>query len=201
MEERIIVNGESMLLKDYRKAMRMKNGSSKKTSTKSVSQAQTIKLLPKDIDAMIRKVKLIKSLNSYYDNGYRQWGTICSRLLSMNDIRRPFVQFRVKYRELDAIMGSIREVSKRGSKDIYDFVRRLSYVLEDISDNINTLGGAVSKNDFVTLHSNHECINGRGRRLGLKELISRTFSSTQELKKIVKDLQYFADEREWKVAK
>ena len=199
MEERIIVNGKSVLLKDYRKEMKLKNGSSKKTLKKSVSQAQVIKLLPKDVDAMIRKVKLIKSLNAYYDNGYRQWGTICSRLLSMNDIRRPFVQFRVKYRELEGLMSSIKEVSKRGSKDIYDFVRRLSYILEDITDHINTLGGAVSKNDFVTLHHDHECINGHGRRLGLKVLISRTFSSTQELKKIINDLQYFADEREWKV--
>ena len=195
MEEMIIVNGKAVSLKEYKKSMRAKNPQKKSTK----KQTSEIKILPKDIHAMMNRVRLIKSLNAYYDNGYRQWGNICKRILNLKEIRTPFVQFRVKARELDALMCSINEISKKGSKDVYDFVRRLSYILEDMSDCINDLGTAVSKCELVTIHHDHECINGNGRRLGLKVLISRTYSSTQELKKIVNNLQYYADKREWKI--
>ena len=198
MTDMIIVNGVSVSLKEYRKSMKAK-ACVKKTKKVNTSQTSSIKLLPKDISKMMSKVKLIKSLNAYYDNGYRQWGNICKRILNLKEIRTPFVQFRVKARELDALMCSINEISKKGSKDVYDFVRRLSYILEDMSDCINDLGTAVSKCELVTIHHDHECINGNGRRLGLKVLISRTYSSTQELKKIVNNLQYYADKREWKI--
>lgn len=195
MEEMIIVNGQAVSLKEYKKSMRAKNPQKKSSKKKQTSE---IKILPKDIHAMMNKVRLIKSLNAYYDNGYRQWGNICKRILNLKEIRVPFVAFRVKARDLDRITADINELSKKNSKAVYDFVRRLSYLLEDISDCIKELGEAVSKCDLINLHSEHECINGHGRRLGLKVLISRTYSSTQELKKIVSDLQYYADQKEWK---
>lgn len=191
MEEMIIVNGEKMPLKEYRKIMKAKNPKTPKKKTKKTYTEITI--LPSDIHYMMNQVKLIKSLSAYYDNGYRQWGTIAKRILNLKEIRTPFVSFRMKVREIDRMIININEISKKNSKDVYDFVRRFSYLLEDVSDCINELSNAVSKSGVISLHEKHECISGNGKRLGLKTLISRTFSATQELKKVIERCQSIAD--------
>lgn len=196
MEEMIIVNGVKVSLREYRKEIAARNAAknpTKQVEKKKKSGRYTIRLAADDIQRIVKKVTLIKSLNSYYDNGYRQWGNICKRILSLKEINTPFVAFRVKVRELDKIMANIQDVSKRNSKDVYDYIRRLSYILEDISECINNLSGSVSKCDLINLHHKHECISGNGKRLGLKVLISRTYSTTEELKRIVKDLKELAD--------
>jgi hypothetical protein len=191
MEEMIILNGEKMPLKEYRKIMKAKNPKPTKKNTKKTYTEITI--LPSDIHYMMNQVKLIKSLSAYYDNGYRQWGTIAKRILNLKEIRTPFVSFRMKVREIDRMIVNINEISKKNSKDVYDFVRRFSYLLEDVSDCINELSNAVSKSGVISLHEKHECISGNGKRLGLKTLISRTFSATQELKKVIERCQSIAD--------
>lgn len=193
MEDFIIVNGEKMTMKEFRKRVKEKNPQPKK---KKVAKTYTeITILPSDIHQMMNQVKLIRSLSAYYDNGYRQWGTIAKRILNLKEIRTPFVHFRIKVREIDRMIADINNLSKKNSKDVYDFVRRFSYLLEDVTDCINELSNAVSKSGIISVHEKHECISGNGKRLGLKVLISRTYSATQDLKRIIKRLQDIADNR------
>lgn len=190
MEEMIIVNGVKMPVSEYKKLKRASNPQPKKKVRKTYTE---ITILPSDIKAMMNQVKLIKSLSAYYDNGYRQWGNIAKRIINLKEIRTPFIAFRIKAREIDSIIIEINDISKRNSKAVYDYIRRLSYLLEDVTDCINNLGNAVSKSGVISLHNDHECICGQGRRLGLRTLIARTFSATQELKTIIRRCQDIAD--------
>ncbi|MBR6515466.1 MAG: hypothetical protein IKT40_01280 [Bacilli bacterium] len=181
-----------MKLQDYRKMKRAENPQPPKPKKKAKTYT-AITILPSDIHYMLNQVKLIKSLSAYYDNGYRQWGNIAKRILLLKEIRTPFVAFRMKVREMDRLVAEINEISKKNSKYVYDYVRRFSYILEDIMEAITELGNAVSRSGVITMHEKHECISGNGKRLGLKVLISRTYSATEELKRIVKRLQDIAD--------
>lgn len=190
MEEMIIVNGVKMSISEYKKLKRASNPKPKKKAKKTYTE---ITILPSDIKSMMNQVKLIKSLSAYYDNCYRQWGNIAKRIINLKEIRVPFVAFRIKAREIDYIINEINEISKRNSKSVYDYIRRFSYLLEDITDCINNLSSAVSKSGVINVHYNHECISGCGRRLGLRILIARTYSATKELKEIIKRCQNIAD--------
>ena len=72
--EYIIVNGVRMSMDDYKKVIKEKKSKLKIKKPKKV--LTEINLLPSDIKEMMKKVKLIKSLSAYYDNGYKQWGNV-----------------------------------------------------------------------------------------------------------------------------
>lgn len=179
----ILVNGVKMSLSEYRKQKRAKNPTPNKKKTNIVSE---IKILSSDINSMVKKVKLIRSLSAYYDNAYRQWGKIGSIIINRKEIRLPFVQYRVKAREVDRTMAKIQELAKKNDRTIFAYFEKLSYLMDDISGCITNLMNGIRKSGVMTLHGNHECINGKDRRLGLNVLMSRTYSAIKDIEAIIK---------------
>ena len=189
--EYIIVNGVKMTLDDYKKVIKEKK--SKLNIKKPKKVLTEINLLPSDIKEMMKKVKLIKSLSAYYDNGYKQWGNVAKFIINLDEIRKPFVLYRAKAREIQKTMEEISAISKRNDKSVFQYIRTLSYQLDDLCTQMDLLFKGVSRSGIVAHYANHECINGSGRRLGLQTLMSRSWSATKELNNIIKRCQSISD--------
>lgn len=186
----IIVNGIKMSMSEYRKQIKAK----KNIKTKKVKKELTdINLLPNEIKYMMRNVRLLKSLSAYYNNGYRQWGRIAKLIINQKEISSPFVKFNAKQTEIEHTINEIKEISKHNEKAVYAFVRKLSYQLDDIKEIMVELCKGVGSSGVISQFINHECINGEGRRLGLRILMSRSYKAAVELEKIIRRCQNISD--------
>lgn len=186
----IVVNGIRMPMSEYRKRIKAK----KNVNTKKVKKELTdINLLPNEIKYMMRNVRLLKSLSAYYNNGYRQWGRIAKLVISQKEISSPFVKFNAKQAEIERTINEIKEISKHNEKAVYAFVRKLSYQLDDIKEIMVELCKGVGYSGIISRFIDHECINGEGRRLGLRTLMSRSYKAVVELEKIIRRCQNISD--------
>lgn len=186
----IVVNGIRMPMSEYRKRIKAK----KNVNTKKVKKELTdINLLPNEIKYMMRNVRLLKSLSAYYNNGYRQWGRIAKLVISQKEISSQFVKFNAKQTEIERTINEIKEISKHNEKAVYAFVRKLSYQLDDIKEIMTALCKAVGYSGVISRFIDHECINGEGRRLGLRTLMSRSYKAVVELEKIIRRCQNISD--------
>lgn len=188
----ITVNGVTMPLKDYKKMLKQKREAlhpTKKTSKPKKKVVTEINLLSSDINTMMKKVKLIRSLSAYYDNAYRQWGRIARDILNCPEINGPFIRYRAKARELDNTMCDISVIAKKNEKAIYQFIEKFAYQLDDLRICIDKLCSGISKSGVMDIYGQHECINGCGRRLGLQTLVSRSWSAMCELQSIIAKCQ------------
>ena len=182
--ETIVVNGQVMLLKEYR-AMKMgKNPSKPKRARKT-----EINIVGEYMDDILKGARLMGSLAAYYDNGYRQWGNICKELLELDEIRKPFIKFRIKERETRETIDMVEKKSRRNSKAVYDYLEKLGYDLDDISTIMDKLANGVIESGVIDRLKGHECINGKDRRLGLQTLISRTNKCIKNLQFICKEIE------------
>ena len=184
-DSKVLVNGVEMSVKEYKAMMREKLGikaEPKKTTKKAITEIQ---LLSEDIANMYNKLKLMKSLTAYYDNAYKQWGTIANSILHHGRIQPFFVKYRCKIRDINETLSNLESASKRNSKMVFHYMEKLSYQLDDVRDIINNLCMGISKSGVLERYKDHECINGCDRRLGLKVIMSRSWSAIKELTKII----------------
>lgn len=184
-DSKVLVNGVLMSVKEYKTMMREKLGiktEPKKNTKKGITEIQ---LLSEDITNMYNKLKLMKSLTAYYDNAYRQWGTIANNILQHGRIQPYFVKYRCKIREINETLSSLETASKRNSKMVFHYMEKLSYQLDDIRDIINNLCFGISKSGVMEQYKDHECINGCDRRLGLKIIMSRSWGAIKDLNKLI----------------
>ena len=184
-DSKVLVNGVEMSVKEYKAMMREKLGiktEPKKNTKKAITEIQ---LLSEDITNMYNKLKLMKSITAYYDNAYRQWGTIANNILQHGRIQPYFVKYRCKIREINETLSSLETSSKRNSKMVFHYMEKLSYQLDDIRDIINNLCFGISKSGVMERYKDHECINGCDRRLGLKIIMSRSWGAIKDLNKLI----------------
>ena len=184
-DSKVLVNGVLMSVKDYKSMMREKLGIKAETKKNTKKGITEIQLLSEDITNMYNKLKLMKSLTAYYDNAYRQWGTIANNILQHGRIQPYFVKYRCKIREINETLSSLETASKRNSKMVFHYMEKLSYQLDDIRDIINNLCFGISKSGVMEQYKDHECINGCDRRLGLKIIMSRSWGAIKDLNKLI----------------
>ena len=217
----ITINGVAMTEKEFKKYRQEKlNSSQKKKTTKKrkpKKEVKEISILAFEIEKLTKKLPVLKSLAAYYDNSHRQWGTIMNEILKPRNISKPFVCFRVKMRELESLINDINMMSKHNEKAAYQYVEKIAWKLEDIKADITELQDGVNKNNVevkgmenvmdengkmsmkivqgvIYKYANHECMNGKGRRLGLMTLMNRSFKALVELDIIVRQMKKIADE-------
>lgn len=183
----IVVNGVKMSLKDYRKQIKLRKEEKEKKAGKKKKKAQPneLVLLSTEIKEMTKKIRLIKSLSAYYNNAYRQWGTIANDILEKKEIKSPFLHFRLKVCGMIETLDTIMKIAKKGDRSVFQFFEKLSYQLDDVQICIDKLCSGIVKSNVLELYKEHECINGCTRRLGLKALVARSFSATKDLKIII----------------
>lgn len=81
----------------------------------------------------------MKSLTAYYENGYKQWGTVHKTIIGLKEIKAPFLKYNDSVRSMSSTLASIDEISRANEKAVFAFVRKLSYQLDDIKNNIMEL--------------------------------------------------------------
>lgn len=189
----IIVNGVKMSLAEYKKRAKEINAKNNPKPQRREKRVTEITILPEEIKMMMRGLRLMHSLVCFYNNSYKQYGVIARDILNTKEIHRPFVMYVKNVREAEDLINEIETISKRNKKDVFEFIRRLSWKLDDAKDNIVNISKGVSTSNVLQRYSDHVCINGDSRRLGLRTLIGRTYSTIKEMDAVIKNLQAIAD--------
>lgn len=198
--EYIIINGVKMTMKEYKVYRKEKEAAkAKKTKKKAVKAPSDINVkeisgVALQIEKMLKPLTTLKSFAAYYDHAYRQWGTIARDIINLKEIRPHLVFYRVRLRELEALLDEIQKMSKRNERAAYQYVEKMAWKLDDIKTDINNIAKGVNSSGVIQQHINHECINGTGRRLGLQTLMNRTFKAISEIEDVVGTLKKIADE-------
>lgn len=199
MECYIMVNGVKMTEKQYKEYRKAKEAAKKpKTKKKKVKvsdiNVKEISAVAIQIERMLKPLTTLKSFSSYYDHAYRMWGNIARDILNLKEIRPHFVFYRVKVRELEALLDDIQKMAKRNERAAYQYVEKMAWKLDDIKTDINNIAKGVNSSGVIQQFKNHECINGTGRRLGLETLMNRTIKAISEIEDVIGTLQKIADD-------
>lgn len=187
----IVIDGKPtrMTYDAYKKWKSAKTRAKNCGKKKSIRVQQTeIKLLPNHITRLIKGIKVMKSLSAYYDNGYRQWGTIAREIINTPMISAPFIHFRTISYEIANLQNQIKEIAKHNEKDVFQFVEKLSYKMDDARHWMDELVKGVNDSRVCEFFADKECINGEGRRLGLRTLMMRTLFSLNDIDNVFKEL-------------
>lgn len=178
----IIVNGKKMDLKEYKKSLKKVN---KKRKSKKYT---SVTILPSEIKVMMRNVRVLKSLVAYHEHGYRQWGTIANLLMGLREIKTPFNNVVINTKRAIRLIEKINKIAKENDKDVFQYVKKLSWKLDDVKNELDTLVNGISSSGVISQFGNHECINGVGKRLGLRILTQRGYKAIDELSVICNKL-------------
>lgn len=175
----IIVGGKVYDIKEYKK---MQRAASKKKKAKKTYTSITI--LPSEIKDMMRNVRVLKSLVAYHEHGYRQWGRIANLLMGLREIKTPFNNVVINTKQAIRLVDKINTIAKSNDRDVFQFVKKLSWKLDDVKNELDMLVKGIGSSGVINQFGNHECINGTGKRLGLKILTQRSYKAIDELSAI-----------------
>ena len=203
----VVIEGKKMTMQEYRKYKKEKDlliqsklSKKKQAEIKRVKKATKkkreteITVLPGIVKSIVSNAGPIKSLAAYYDNAYRQWGTIATSIIKLPEIDEPFRLFRVDaYQIVDAIK-EIAEVAKGNEKAVFQYVQKLSWRLDNARNKMKILYSGVITSGALEQFKDKECINGEGRRLGLRVLMTRTFKSLDSIEAAIDELNRIAKE-------
>lgn len=182
----ITINGVNMTMAQYQ-ALKRKKARENKIKERN---ARVIPLLPPYIAKLYKDIKLVKSLVAYSHNGYRQWGVIVNDILGNAYIQTPFTMFVAKANDVNKCIKKIENIGKKNDKDIFAYIEKLTYLLDDMKSELDKLGDGVSASGILhnPCYKGKECIYGVGRRLGLKELMSRSCAATIQMRQAIEEL-------------
>lgn len=203
----VVIEGKKMTMQEYRKYKKEKDlliqsklSKKKQAEIKRVKKAAKkkreteITVLPGIVKSIVSNAGPIKSLAAYYDNAYRQWGTIATSIIKLPEIDEPFRLFRVDaYQIVDAIK-EIAEVAKGNEKAVFQYIQKLSWRLDNARNKMKILYSGVITSGALEQFKDKECINGEGRRLGLRVLMTRTFKSLDSIEAAIDELNRIAKE-------
>ena len=162
----ITVDGKVMKLTDYKKLMRQRSKKTKKTTAVTKKKHETeITVLPNEVKNLMKKnAKLVKSLSAYYNNGYRQWGTVAKNIINLKGISTPFTKVNNLSIELNQIFDDINRIAKGNEKAAYQYVLKYSWKLDDLRTSMDELYNGVTESGVLQQFGDREGINGEGRR-------------------------------------
>lgn len=167
-------------VKEYKKQQR----AAMKKKRKNKKVVTSITILPSEIKVMMRNVRVLKSLIAYHEHGYRQWGTIATMLMGLREIKQPFNNVVINTKQAIRLVDKINKIAKSNDKDVFQYVKKLSWKLDDVKNELDMLVKGIGSSGVITQFGSHECINGTGKRLGLKILTQRSYKAIDELSAI-----------------
>ena len=189
---KITYNGQTYTLIEYRKMLKKKREETNKKKRHSAKNNNgsnnEIFEIAIEVEKMMKQMNALQSFAAYYDNAYRQWGTIGKEILQNRHIRPHFVKYRVNLRELEALFNGIKNMSRANEKAIFQFVEKAIWKLDDINSNIKSIMRGARESGYLEAYSHHECINGKGRRLGLNTLMNKALKTTSQIEDNIRNL-------------
>lgn len=191
----IMVNGVEISLKDYKSNKAKANQKNGRKAKKRAKRITEVTLIHEQINELMAKVRVLKSLEAFYHNGYKQWGNVFNDIMEIKEIKSPYVRLNMQSRKAKELIEEINHLSKHNSKNVYDVVRRLAWQMEDVQTALRKLYEGIVASEIIYSHfQNYECINGKERRLGLKTLMIKSSDAIREISHIVKELNNIAEQ-------
>ena len=197
----IVVDGVKMTVKAWKDSVveKQKERRGKKRflkmdkPKKAEKKEKEIGIVAAEIEKMMKPITVLKSFAAYYDHAYRQWGTIANKILEHHKIRPHFVFYRVSVGELEKLIQDIQKMAKGNEKAAYQYVEKTAWKLEDIKIHIqNIIKGAV-ESGYMEAYKHEECINGKGKRLGLQTLANKSLKAISQMEDVIGTLNKIAD--------
>lgn len=197
----IVVDGVKMTVKAWKDSVveKQKERRGKKRFLKMDKPKKTEKkekeigVVAAEIEKMVKPITVLKSFAAYYDHAYRQWGTIANNILQHHKIRPHFVFYRVSVGELEKLIQDIQKMAKGNEKAAYQYVEKTAWKLEDIKIHIQNIVKGAVESGFMEAYKHEECINGKGRRLGLQTLANKSLKAISQMEDVIGTLNKIAD--------
>ena len=188
-EENVIyIDGKAMTISEWKK-LKKKNEATKKKKARNIS---ALRLLGERVAQINSSFKLAKNYKAYFRNGYRQWGVIARDIIHDEHIEPHFTSFIGAYNRAMDAAKKIEKLSKKSDKDIFGYIEKLAYAMDDMLTAINKIAdGCVEAQIYVNPRfENEECVYGSndGKRLGIKQLNARIGESLTTTTKSIKEL-------------
>lgn len=183
----IIVNGQKMTDAEFKKYAAERNAKSAKQPRKNhvYTTKDYIREISEQVDDMCHKLRILRSLESFYNNGYRQWGNSFKTVVSIEKIHKPLFGIVVTVNRMKPLVSEIETLGKRGSKGIFQDIEKLTYILQDIKVYMKNLYDGVKESEVLYGLSHRPCIYETGRRLGLQEIMYRMFTALNDIDKTI----------------
>lgn len=195
----ITIDGVTMSVAAYNKQRKAEKAKAERIKKIRERNARIMPHIPNLIKGMMSKTKLLDSLKAWQKNGARQWGTIHREIINNPHIQPPFATYCRMYNELQPIIKKIDEIAKNSKdKDIYGFIEKLAYKLDDMVEQLDKLSDGITASGVLADNNlkAKEVINGEGKRLGLRILTQRIWACMTEMKSNVADLLKLRDNTE-----
>ena len=181
---KVILDGKVYTMTQYKKMLKAKKREENKDKPKKKEVKKTNdNFVADEINKIMKPITILKSLSAYYDHAYRQWGTIGKQLLENRHVRPHFVSYRIT--DIDKM---------KNERAVFQFIEKLVWKIEDIKELIAKIMDGAKRSGYLDAYKDHECISGKGRRLGLKTLSKKSLKgigqmedAMEKFKKIVTD--------------
>lgn len=134
----------------------------------------------------IKKIRVLNSIISYQAYSYRYWGGIARTVLHIKEIEKPFDKTYVSIRQMQRTIHKIENCHNK--RETQDLLYKLNWQLEEVSKNIVALNKGIEKSEVLYGLANSGCINGTGKRLGLKIISLRAADAVKEIEQYNEDL-------------
>jgi len=196
-ESETYYKGERMTVAEARKR-KAADERAEKNKKRKKRNATCIQLIAARVDDINNSFRLAKSYRAYFRNGYRQWGTIARDIIHDEHIEPHFVSFVEAFGKASEAAKQIEKIAKKSDKDIFGFIEKLAYAMDDMLTSINRIAdGCVNAQIYVNPRfKDAECVYGSedGKRLGIKQLNSRIAESVTIASKGIHELLRIVDE-------
>lgn len=200
----VMIDGQSVkmavkewkaMIEEKQKARRGKKRFLKTTKkTKTKKEKKAISEMAEEVEKLIKEVTILKSVQVYKDHAYRSWGTIANTILGFRGIKIPMTDYCVKFNELNAIIEEVKVMAKGNEKAVYQYIEKMSWKLQDMIDDLKEMMSAIRESGVLTHYKDHECINGKGRQLGLGTVVKKCQKAMPKIEEIVETLKAIANE-------
>lgn len=177
---KIIVNGVSMTEKEY-KAYKRAHAPKKKVVTRRKKTYSEVDFVKGYIESTMNKLKVLNSILAYDKHAYRQWGTVAKLILSLKDIDKPFNKCCLEITRMMKVFEEIKEL--RGKRNLADLIYQFTWKLDDVDIALQSLIDGIKKSEIRWSPMGcRECVNGRGKRLGIMTISYKAEEAIKEIK-------------------
>lgn len=198
-ESMVTYKGVSMTSSEYKKMIRenklkkaLENGEVIKKPKRRTKVLTEIQYQSIDIKTLTNGVKLLKSFDNFYHRVYKDWGCEARDIIyKTKDINKFFVKFISKYKDIQRQIDLIESIGMKSDKSVYQYMEQLSYYLDDMVHILTDLSKSISKNCILDRFKDKPFVNSVGKRLGLRELMSRVYSSVQKMQTVIRRCGFY----------
>ena len=177
----IIVDGKAMTIKEFKTIY--------KTAPKRTRKPQKPQTDKTPLGKAMRQLKQFVSFDKHAE---RCWGKLMVNFM-LKDTHKQFYNVVKSIQDTERAVEEYRKARKR---DIPHFALRLTWKLAEVKENLDIFVKDMEKTENLTYFATSEIISGStdGKRIGLAQLVAKTYNTLKAIEEIAKNLADVANE-------